>query len=318
MQALNRVRDSLVVVLAGAALAASGCGKDSDRAPDKTGSADKPAAATTANPPKPTPSKPAAAPLTAAFFGSAVAPPAPLARFPLGMPSAEAKKLAPDAWLAEADVGVADVRAIWIDDGDRGTVSRVSVRFPVKYKPLVAEAWGPSLAVTGEGGKDVYDVWFNRATKLRATMSETVTHEDVNLDFERYVPLAEFLGDGPTIDFFDRPILGATVADVKRDYAAKLDRGGLTMPALETTLSSPGAVYLDPDDGSAPVSSFRFSISYRGYAALEDELMAAFVEKWGEPKPSKRDPDTMVFHPADPVIEAYKESGKYMFTVRAK
>jgi hypothetical protein len=287
-------------------LALGGCGKK-----------DEPAPAAKAKPASVEPAAVAKKPLTAAWFGKVATPPAPLAAFKAGMPVADAKKLAPDHYLEGIDID--GVRAGW-QDGSGAKVGSLGVTFPAEHMALVTEAWGPGISATR--GNDKNTVWFDPEAGVRAELSLSADKKSADLRFESYLPASKLLGEGPSIAFFSKPVLGVPLSEVKKSYAEYLDGDDVKLPFSDFTLAggSGTTIRFKPSDGSAPVTSYELEISYKSNPAFKDELLALFEKKWG--KPTAAPPpasDTSVYHAANPRVEIAVESrGRFVITVTEK
>ncbi|HPH66997.1 MAG TPA: hypothetical protein PLF40_14685 [Kofleriaceae bacterium] len=302
--------------LATCAFIAPGCGKKEDG-----GKKAEPAKTDTTKPTKAEAPKVTKKPLTAEFFGKVVAPPAILAPFKPGMPVAEAKKLSADHWLPQDSIEVEGVKAMWGDQKSMTEVGDTLIELPLDKMSLVAEAWGPGVEAT-RGGTPV-TIWRNPDTGIRAELSVSFNKENGDLRFSPYYPVAKFLGDGPTIAFLPKPILGLKFDEVKAAYPELTDGKYVLMPVLDFDFSGTNtgnALYFDPSDDSGPIKSYMISLDFKSYPPFKEELLALFEKKWGKAKPGKPPyQDEMVYKDADPriVVEADKR-GVFKITVSQK
>ncbi len=259
-------------------------------------------------------------PLTVEFFGKEVAPPAILAPFKPGLPVAEAKKISEEHWLPQASIEVEGVKAMWGDQKNMTEVGDTLIELPLDKMPLVAQAWGPGSETT-RGGKPV-TIWRNPATGIRAELSVSFNKENGDLRFSPYYPTAKLLGDGPTIAFFDKPILGAKLDDVKANYPQLVDGEYLLLPLLDFGFSGTNtgeSLFVEPRDGSGPITEYSFNIPYQNTPAFQAELLALFEKKWGKAKPGKPPFETeMVYQEAGPRIFVEDKRGGLQLTVRSK
>ncbi|MEZ4401216.1 MAG: hypothetical protein R3B06_14415 [Kofleriaceae bacterium] len=297
---------TLAGAVATIALVGAGCGKRDAGQGDRA----KPtaAAATTEAPARAEVTK---APVTAAMFSKGIVPPDVFLGVTLGMPTAEANRLVPDNNFDEDLVPVEGGDAYWWASTDGATVMSVQLRFPVAAQGAVVEAWGPGVVSTA--GPFVTQLWFNPEAHILASLSESTDHKTAELTFARYLPLREFLGPGPTIAFFDKPILGQAVADVERAYAAYVKRGELVLPLNETSHNA--TVRFEPADGSAPITEYSFEILYKWAPTQHGALVAAIEEKWGKGTPDEVDPSYTIYRAADPKIVVHDAAGRLRFMV---
>ena len=260
-------------------------------------------------------------PLTVEFFGKVVAPPAILAPFKPGMPVAEAKKLSADHWLPQDSIEVEGIKAMWDDQKNQTEVGDTLIELPLDKMALVAQAWGPGVEAK-RGGNQV-TIWRNPETGIRAELSVSFNKANGELRFSPYYPLAKILGDGPTIAFLPKPILGQTLDQVKAAYPELVDGKYIMMPLTDFAFSGTNtgdALYFDPSDGSGPIVSYMISLPIKNYPPFKDELLALFEKKWGKAKPGKPpNQSDMVFNAANPrVVVALSERGDFSLTVSEK
>ncbi len=239
------------------------------------------------------PAPPADPPLTAAFFGKAVAPPGPLAQLAIGQPEEEARKAAPAlfeagsrAFHTTSTTGVKGVLSylVWVDH--RQKVVRLSAELAGTSKPaeLLAQAWGP-----GQDAKEETDrartCWFDAATGWRACLDARMG-ADRMLNVDRFLPTSALLGEGAdTIGFAPQGILGATVDELRTRFGASVIGAEpdvrLSLPPTEW-----GGFGTDVDLAwaSAKVETVRVSIPYWQAPSAKDAQKALFDKKWGAPR----------------------------------
>ena len=302
-----------VIAVATAALAGAACSK-------KDGGQEQPAKTEAANIAPKDAAPVAKKPLTVEFFGKDVAPPAVLAPFKPGMPVAQAKQLSADHWLPQESIDVEGVKAMWADQKNMTEVGDTLIELPLDKMPLVAQAWGPGTEATR--GNDPVTVWRNPLTGIRAELSISFDKKNGDLRFSPYYPTAKLLGDGPTLAFFDKPILGTKLDEVKANYPHLVDGEYLNMPLSDYGFSGTNTgelLFLEPRDGSGPITEYSFAIPYKSSPAFKDELLALFEKKWGKAKPGKPPFKTeMVYQEAGPRIFVEDQRGTLQLTVRSK
>jgi hypothetical protein len=179
-----------------------------------------------------------------------------------------------------------------------------------KALDMVKAKWGEP--VEGEDlGKPVH-YWFNPETKIRASLKQSFG-DDMDLEFEKYEPAAQLLGEGKDIAFLSKaPVLGASPEELEKAYGewfyketeeeAKKNKeaidkfsGGKTAgittdkPSIRLELDPPeyGGNFMWvnfywTDDNK--VRRYTFDLSYRQAPAKKDEIFDLFKKKWGEPK----------------------------------
>lgn len=261
-------------------------------------------------------------PVTAAFFGTKVAPVGPLAKIAWGSTPDDAKKAAPELFVKADKKGsyTSDPALAGVSYGvsfskDGTKVDRLYVQIPAAAKALVAQAWG-----AGAPAKDTIDrertYWFDAATGWRAYL-EAGFGDDFNVDFSQYLPAAKLLGEGPdTLGFAPEPLLGATLEQLRTRYKAQLiETDEAAAKKQQEELSKFTGKDLDKEIGKAKpsvridllptewesywtrvqiswddegkVSRFWFKLPFDAHPAAKEELKAMLDKKWGAPKEGK-------------------------------
>ena len=210
---------------------------------------------------------------------------------------------------------------MWDDQKNQTEVGDTLIELPLDNMALVAQAWG--RGVEAKRGNDPVTIWRNPETGIRAELSVSFNKENGDLRFSPYYPVAKFLGDGPTIAFLPKPILGLTLEQVKAAYPELSDREYIFMPTTDFAFSGTNtgdALYFDPSDGSGPIKSYMISLPIRNYPPFKDELLALFEKKWGKAKPGKPPYETdMVFNAANPrIVVDVSDRSKVKLTVSEK
>jgi hypothetical protein len=325
-----------------AAALATGCGSKKNAASDRDGSADPKVTDHAAT----DPAAPVKKPLTADFFGKAVAPPGALAKIAMGQPVADARKAAPELFpKPKDDFQLSD--AAGLDgvsfgvglDKDKKAIARMYVTIPAAAKAveLIGAAWGKGKDATDSIGKP-RTYWFDAATGWRAYL-EKGFGDDSNLELSKYLPAAALLGDGPdALGFAPQGILGATLADLRTRFAGTLVEtdaaaaaaeqkkvGDLVGKDLDKQLGAakPSVrVDLPPtewgsywtriqidwaDDGK--VEDVWFDLPYEAYPADKDALRALFDKKWGAPKEAEKYGEKLWIYRADAPSVVVKDDG---------
>lgn len=241
---------------------------------------------------------PAKQALTAAWFGKAVALPGVLAKVKIGGAYDEALKAAgadssgdlPESEFEGVRYGISK---------DNNVVTEVNLWLPQAMKPRLVEAWGEGKEITSKNS--VTTAWFNPETGIRATYSNQSSGDDAYLRFERYLPLAKFLGEGKQIAVLAQPLIGLTPDAAAKAYPEYPYRNGLslTLPPTEWELGETDLVWYSP---SGTIESVSFQISYKGRPEAKNEILAAIKAKWGEPKGEDKDSNAAIYNEADPRI----------------
>ncbi|HTJ46551.1 MAG TPA: hypothetical protein VL463_30805 [Kofleriaceae bacterium] len=260
--------------------------------------------------------KPAKKPLTADFFGKAVAPPGALAPLKWNMPAADAAKAAPALFKMGDKPGYSLAEDPAIDgvsygveiDKDTKKISRLSVQLPAAGKDLVAKAWGAGKDAKDSIGKP-RTFWFDPQAKWRA-YAEQGFGDDVNLELRPYVPAAELLDSGLEAN------LGKTVADLRAKYPdtiversdaqAAADQKAVGDFAGKDLSKEVGAAKADvrldfpptewgefwtriqtdwTDDGK--LDDVWFDLPYEAYQPAKMEIYSLIEKKYGTGKPVK-------------------------------
>jgi len=308
-------RTAIIVVL----VALGGC-KDKDQrlkrvpapTPPALGSAEPPAKA-----------KPAAP--TAAVFGKAIAPFGPLAGVKLGMTEAEVKAAAPAFWNAQGaltKVTTDDVALEYELELDHGTLAAIKIQNTAldDMEPAIVEAWGPGTPNKDLMGSDQL-AWFDPAAGVRAIARR------YDLELRGYLPLEQLLGPDPVaIAALPKPVLGATIAELERDYGDQFvsdSPAHLALPPTEWERERTLIFMYVDKNGYGKARDFHVEIPDKASPGGKDAAVALFTKKWGAPKllSSYGAKDkTMVFHARNPLIEVdrtYDDSG-WDLRVRAK
>lgn len=211
--------------------------------------------------------------LPARYFGHAVAPPGALASVMPGMSRAQLEGISPQhATGADVPAGFEDVH-VKVDVSKAGVVrSVVIVGLPANAQELATTAWGEPVTTdrgpmwTGERGwRAIYDA------ELRAI--ELIPHVTASL----------FLGSGPGIQAFARPVLGATedqIAAAYPTFTRTPKAATLALPGIERT--APTNVALTFDKQTKRATGVAFELPYAD-AAGRAELVKLLASKWGKP-----------------------------------
>lgn len=220
-------------------------------------------------------------PLTAAFFGTRVAPPGDLAKLRLEMSLAEAKTIVPSLVgpfaTTDTDLGVDDVEAAIVVTETSGVLA-ITIRLKTDAAlTMLRNAWGNELEMTDQHHAHGRDCWQGEA--WRACI-DVVTGSWRTIQFEQRITLASVLGEGEQVAYA-AGVLGATRAQLETKFGAlhaPVHCGGC--PRLIMPSSELGAMYMDFHIESDKVVRFDLLISYGGEkqrAAVFDMLLA----KWG-------------------------------------
>ncbi|MDQ3366891.1 MAG: hypothetical protein M3680_15825 [Myxococcota bacterium] len=243
--------------------------------------------------------------LTAELFGAHVVPPRELASLRVGMPLAEARKLAPGPVDVRGGIasGVDGVRHFVAVDDKRGIVRGIYVNLPSHAKDLIEEAWGKGLAATEPVGKQVL-VWPDPTTGWRATLRPALGRS-FDLAFDNYLPAAQLFGEQP--DVVDAaPVLGLTVEEVKRTYDVTAQGKDLVLTLLPTEWERTATkVTLGTSGGR--IRELTLAIPFKAHPSAKDTLHDLFRAKWGEPRPSMADGKLLVFRDGQPRVEVRED-----------
>ena len=223
--------------------------------------------------------------LEPAAFGKTVAPPGELGKLRLGMPIAEARKAAPGLVPAERTYGtfpsgIAGVRlGVGVSD-DRTRISRIKLILPPGGKDVLVQAWGPGQDLTCLREPCTY--WFDPATGTRARL-EPDSRVGSYVDFSSYTRAQALFGAKPVaLAFETAPILGATLEELQKAYAATLHREDpsayLELPPTEYELDAT-RIQLAFEHGR--VHRISFGVPSAGHAPARDAILAAIDAAWG-------------------------------------
>ena len=214
--------------------------------------------------------------LTAAFFGTRVAPPGMLAAL---HPGASADELATHhAGTGELPLGPEDVRAA-IETDTEGRLRGILIAgLPVETPALLERAWGAATR-TARG-----PTWFDPEHGWRARYDESLQA----LELTGYLPARVWLGAGVTIAALPAPVLGATRAQLTAKYPLRGDT--IALPPIEDGVRSTTAK-VTFDQGTDRVSSLKIDLPFEG-SARRDELVKLLEAKWGA---ARRNGSALVF-----------------------
>ena len=288
------------------ALSLAACGSKKEAKDKESGSAASGSSETT----------PAKKPVTADFFGKAVAPPGAISVLAWKMPADAAAKTAPALFKEGTKPGFSLAEDPTYDgvsygveiDKDTHVISRLSVQLPGAAKGLVATAWGPGKDAKDSIGKP-RTFWFDPSTGWRAYLEQGFG-DDVNLEFRKYIPATELLNSGLEAN------LGSTVADLRAkyphdiversdaqaaadqkkvgDFAGKDVAKDLGPAKADVRLDLPPTEWGEfwtrvqtdwTDDGK--LEDVWFDLPYDAYKPAKMEIYSAIEKKYGTGKPTK-------------------------------
>jgi hypothetical protein len=228
-------------------------------------------------------------------------PPGVLGELRVGMPIAEARKLAPGVVDMRSGLatGVDSVRQFVAIDDKRGIVRAIYLNLPPKSEALLEEAWGPGLAATEPVGKSVL-VWPDPTTGWRATLRPALGLSK-DLAFDQYLAAAQLFGDQP--DVLDgAPVLGMSLDEVKQSFDVVAHGRDLVL-VLPPTEWERSATRIKLDVAGGRVRELALSIPYKAHPAARDQLLALFTHKWGEPRAAMYNAKVLVFRDGQPRVE---------------
>lgn len=153
------------------------------------------------------------------------------------------------------------------------------------------EMWGPHKVIKDTLGDRT--VWFDAKRGVRVG-TQIEKPEEVDLDYARYLPLAQFFGDKGALWGFEkaeRPLLGATpdqiVATYGKDYEVKRDDKAqmLTMSLPPTDYdSNSSTTHIMMHLKGGKVSQWSTHIPFDDYEPARAEYEALLSAKLGKPK----------------------------------
>lgn len=161
---------------------------------------------------------------------------------------------------------------------------------------LLDEKWGPHKVVKETLGER--KTWFDPKAGYRVS-ARVEKPEDLDLDYSRYMPLAQLFGAaGPVWGFekAERPLIGATAAEIEATYGTqyevKADATGrtitMTMPPTDYQGDSARTRILMFVEGSK-VRQWNMNIPFEDYEPARAEYEALLDAKFGKPKKAPRD-----------------------------
>jgi hypothetical protein len=214
--------------------------------------------------------------LTAAFFGTRVAPPGMLATLRPGAPADELAKLR--AGSGELPLGPEDVRAAIETDAEGRLRGILVAGLPVNTPALLERAWGTATR-TARGL-----IWFDPQHGWRARYDDSLQA----IELTGYLPARAWLGAGITIAALPAPVLGATRAQLTAKYPLRGDT--IALPPIEDGVVATTAK-VTFDQGTKRVSQLAIELPFEG-PARRDELVKLLEAKWGA---ARRNGTALVF-----------------------
>jgi hypothetical protein len=243
---------------------------------------------------------PAAAetPLTHEVFGARVAPPPELAGLRVGMPAAEARRIAPKLVPAHkrgfktTRSSVASMKFEVHLSLDYKTIDSFGLILPAHAGGLVTKAWGPGIRTQGD-----CSLWLDPATKVRALGCKGAMDPVYLVWFSTYGTFDTLLVKGkPAFGFeANAQLLGAKIDVLRKVYGTALVREAvpiatpseydLLLPLVEWEERT--QITLVEHDGH--VASFRLWLNWEpAPAKSRDELVRALEAAWGKGQPHPR------------------------------
>lgn len=191
------------------------------------------------------------------------------------------------------DDGRVRVYGVWFRTANLSPTFGFPAQAEVITKTL-DELWGPHKVIKDTLGDRT--TWFDAKRGVRvSTMIEKP--EEVDLDYARYLPLAQFFGAPGKVWGFEkpeRPLLGATpdeiVAAYGKDYEVKRDDKAqmltITLPPTDYESNSSGTHIMMHVKGGK-VSQWSTHIPFDDYEPARAEYEALLAAKLGKPKASR-------------------------------
>lgn len=257
------------------------------------------------------------------FFGNHVVPPGDLAKLRIGMPMADAKKLAPKPIDVRAGIptGVNGVREFVAVDDKVGVVRAIYLNLPQFSEREIEQAWGPGQPATELVGKDV-TVWFDPTTQWRATLKEALGYSH-DLLFENYLPAEQLLGGEPDrIEALREPVLGRTADEIKQAYKTDVTvQGKDLMLMLPPTEWEHTGTRVTLELAGGKVKEMSFSLPFRAHPAARDTLLELFTKKWGEPRRVEEEQTkltALVFREEGPHVEVHEDTDRGAWRVEIR
>lgn len=266
--------------------------------------------------------KPATPDPAAVFRGSAPTLPEAFGGVKLTMSADEARRAAPEVAAAgPAGLEKPELPGVRFElEAARSKVRTGHARVtflgdPAALKASLVRAWG-TPAEYAPGNLPV-SVWFNPAEGIRARLH----HDSVYL--APYVKASDLIGETKDrLGFEKTPVVGATLAQVQRDYAAFYLPSDI-LPVLELLPTEweddATSVALHPTSGPDPrVASVLFDVRYRD-DATKAAVFELFTRKWGPASevPGETDAWTFAAAPGVRVTDSSRRPGAYDVSVAA-
>jgi len=229
------------------------------------------------------------------FFGPNVTAFAQFSQLKPGMSRAAATQISSEVATAGMAIGI---RAVFdglqgVDYHQTDRIEQVFSILPPRAIAALRRAWGNGAMISGEPRM----VWFDGGTGDRATL------EGNRVAFDKAVRWEDWLGDGPSIKALGSPILGRSVADLKKERGADLsveapDKWDISHhPTVELRLrpsqwSPDSRTRVDLQNDGATVTHLTVILDF-DTPATRAAMIHAFETKWGASKPGS---PGLVFH----------------------
>jgi hypothetical protein len=256
-------------------------------------------------------------PLASLFTGDKVTLPEPFAGLTFDMTRDEASRAVP-SMTPDGDIIPPKYGGMWFNahfDPDTHALLRVYFNMPEDQAvESMTQQWGAPQSAVEFRKQSLW--WFNPEAELRVSLSDSLLTSDgeTQVEFTRYWPIVEFLGEGPELGFQKHaPLLGSSAADVESKYAkwVRKDDGPLYLeyPPLEWGKYSTLVRLGWSNEGT--VNRVSFQLEFGVHPEAKPEILALLERKWGAPKQEAEGSDTVYVFSETPFIRVKQETTRY-------
>jgi hypothetical protein len=196
-----------------------------------------------------------------------------------------------DGEIVWIPTGIEDASAeISFDAADR--LDTITYHLPLAARQTLVGAWGAPVAQT--------NTWLERQGRWRVLLGEDATQSKIDLSITPYTPLADILGRGPDGLAEPKPILGATLPQLRERFGSRLvdpvdadTPAELVMPAASDVCSSATELHLETANGK--VTRLKLLQCYDEEDVNRRAALAAMEQRWGRAIPTRTADDRLVF-----------------------
>ena len=184
--------------------------------------------------------------------------------------------------------GIEDTTAeITFDAANR--VDTITYHLPLSARRALVTAWGTPVPQT--------NTWLERTLRWRVRLGEDAVRRKIELTFTPFTPFADLLGRGPDALADQTPIIGASLAELRARFSARLVESGavaeLSMPGATDVCSTASQLLLEL--ANHRVKRLKLSQCYDEQDVNRRAALAAMEHHWGRGVPTRTTDDRLVY-----------------------